>query len=534
MSAYAQRLMAAVARADRTGALDLAAEAMAAGDRHPLVLMLAAEGLEEAGQFAHALDLLREALPSAPEEPELLRRLGMLLARQGMLLEARAALEKAAELMPDQPLILSPLGGVCLALGALDAAERAYGRLAGLLPAQAEPVAALAAVAVRRGRRDDARALAGRALTLDPANLTAGQALARLDLEAGDAARAELRASALLGRVEAGGETAIGLLGLRADARDKLGRYEEAFTDYVARNELLRAQSEPLLRREVPERRVEQARRLARHFERVAAFPASDPVARGEREPCAHLFVVGFPRSGTTLLEKALAGHGEIRTLPEVDCLTPAAGDLLDGDGLIRLERMQPNEIAARRARYFDGARSVRGDLAGRVLVDKLPLHSVALPAIVRLFPDAQVVLSLRDPRDVVLSCIRRRFQMNAAMFELLRPRDAVEFYDAVMTLVTRCRAALPVTLHEVRHEQLVADFEGELRRVLALVGLDWEPGVAAFERRAAADARTPSDLQLLRGLNSDGVGYWRHYAGPLADFLPRLEPWARRHGYPA
>lgn len=534
MSGFAQRVMAAVARADRTGALDLATEALAAGDRHPLVLMLAAERLEEIGQLAGALELLREAVSLAPEEPELLRRFGMTLAGQGVLPEAREALEGAASLVPDQPVILAPLGSVCLALGDLAAAEHAYRRLAALLPAESEPLAALAAVAVRQGRHDEARALAERALERDPANMTAGQALARLDLETGNAANAELRADRLLSRAGIGAELAIGLLGLRADARDQLGRYDEAFADYMARNELLRRQTEPVLLREFPERRVEEARRLARHFDDVAAWPASPPHSRSGQEPKAHLFVVGFPRSGTTLLEKALAGHSEIRTLPEVDCLAPAAGDVLSANGLARLHRLPADEVAERRARYFDAARRERGNLTGRVLVDKLPLHSVALPAIVRLFPDAQIILSLRDPRDVVLSCIRRRFQMNAAMFELLRPADAVDFYDAVMTLVARYREVLPVTLHEVRHERLVADFEGELRRVLDLVDLQWQPSIAAFEQRAAAEVRTPSDLQLTRGLNSEGVGHWRHYTDSLAEWLPRLAPWVESYGYPA
>lgn len=533
MSAYAQRVMAAVGRADRNGALDLATEALKAGDRHPLVLMLAAERVEEAGQLAQALELLREAAQSAPDEPELLRRLGLLLARQGLLHESRTALGQASTLMPDQPMILAALGSVCLALGALDDAQGVYRRLATLLPTQGEPLAALAAVAVRQGRRDEARTLAQRALALDPANLTAAQALARIDLEQGDAAAAEGRVTSLLERAGPRGEAAIGLLGLRADARDKLGRYDEAFADYVARNELLHRQTKPLLMREIAERRIDEARRLARHFQSHAALPSSPAPPRTDREPDAHIFVVGFPRSGTTLLEKALAGHDRIRTLPEIDCLGAVAADLLAPEGLERLGRLPEPELATRRARYFEAAAAAKGDLAGRVLVDKLPLHSVALPAIAQLFPDAQIILSLRDPRDVILSCIRRRFQMNAAMFELLRPADAVDYYDAVMTLMSLYRRVLPITLHEVRHEQLVSDFEGELGRVLEVAGLGWQPEVAAFEGRAASDTRTPSDLQLTRGLNSEGVQYWRHYARPMAEILPRLAPWVERYQYP-
>ena len=534
MSQAALEVMQRVQAADRAGALDLAIRFLARGERHPLILMLAAERLEETGQTRQALALLRDATAQTQDEPELWRRYGVALGQQGFLPQAREALARAHALLPDQPAILLPLATACYRLGELEAADGHYARAAALVPDSIEPVAARAMIAIQRGDMATGRDLAARALTHDPANVTASIARGHAMLGEGDAQGAEAMATALLARLGRKSEHRLALLSLRADARDRLGRAQDAFLDYMMRNSLLVSQYRPIMTAAGMERQVDRARRIAAWLDRPAAGPAADGREPAPARPCAgHLFIMGFPRSGTTLLEKALSGHDRVRTLPEIDCLAEAGADLLaSDDGMDRLATLPPAERAALRARYFAAAERATGALPGKVLVDKLPLHSIALPLIARLFPDAKIVLSLRDPRDVVLSGFRRRFQMNGAMFELLTPLGAAQFYEAVMTLVERGRIALALDLHEVRHEDLVDDFEGQVRRVLALVGLDWSERVRAFPERAAAHARTPSDYQLRRGLNRDGIGSWRRYEAQLQPVMPILEPWVRRWGY--
>jgi hypothetical protein len=100
------------------------------------------------------------------------------------------------------------------------------------------------------------------------------------------------------------------------------------------------------------------------------------------------------------------------------------------------------------------------------------------------------------------------------------------------MALAAEAREKLPLTLHQVRHEDLVADFDGSMRAVLAFLGLDWTDEVRDFASRAAKRAVTPSDLQLRGGLSSEGIGQWRRYQAELAPILPVVEPWARAFGY--
>jgi hypothetical protein len=138
----------------------------------------------------------------------------------------------------------------------------------------------------------------------------------------------------------------------------------------------------------------------------------------------------------------------------------------------------------------------------------------------------------VRDPRDVVFSCFRRRFQINSAMFEFLDINDAATYYDSVMALASTFRAKLPLTVREVRHETMVQNFEPEIREALVFLGLDWDPAVEHFAERLPVDAQTPSDVQLARGLNSDGVGQWRRYAQHITGVLPILEKWVTEFGY--
>ena len=162
-----------------------------------------------------------------------------------------------------------------------------------------------------------------------------------------------------------------------------------------------------------------------------------------------------------------------------------------------------------------------------------MPLASVALPLIAKLFPNARVLFARRDPRDVVLSCFRRRFGMNASMYQLLTLDGAAAYYDAVIRLAEICREVLPLPQHLVRYESLVDDFEGTARAACDFVGIDWNEGLRDFASKARTRGiSTPSAAQVARGLNRDGQGVWRRYAEQMAPVMPILDPWVRRFGY--
>lgn len=525
-------IVAAVAREDRPAAASLAKAALGRGLEHPLVLVLVAEALETEGDPSQAAALLQKAAALAPDGLEVWRRLGRLLAAQGMQTEAAAAFDQALAIAPTALPILLDAGVASFRSGDLKTAEDRYRRAAELAPHEAEPLAALAAIAARKGDVAQARVQAERALRLQPDSISAHMAIGRADLSDGAADRAEVRMSELLGRSDLNHDSRVGALDLRAEALDRLDRAADAFADYTARNSILERLHAP---RMANERRIDQARRLNAYFARAPAQPWRRPAGRdeeGARAARGHVFLLGFPRSGTTLLEKALAGHSDVVTLDEVDHLIEIADPLLDE--VEDLARLSPEAADAHRQVYWRGVRETVGEsLPGKVVVDKMPLHTAALPVIAKLFPDARILFAVRDPRDVALSCFRRRFQINAAMFEFLTLDGAARYYDQVMALAKIYRGLLPLAVHEVRYESMVADFDQQMRRVLGFIGLDWDQNVAGFAERAAAAPRTPSGPQLARGLNTDGVAQWRRYERQMAPVAGLLEPWASHFGYP-
>ena len=527
----------AVRRQDRPLALNLAARALKRGASHPLILVLAAEGLEARGEAASAINLLRAATEAAPQHRVAWMRLAALLAKQRKFDEAFAAFDAVLAIDPNFYAALMGAGEMKLLLSDQGAAERHYRRAAEVSPSAAAPLAVLAVMAALQRNVVEARALAEQAAIRAPGILGSEMAVARADLMEGAPELTIERLTRLINRPDFDDESRAGIFDVRAEAFDSLDRPDDAFADYESRNALLLRVNAPSFTGVSSESMADNARRL---HELLSGAPERTPRSTTGEDligrQCArtHVFLLGFPRSGTTLLEKVLAGHPDAVALEEVNHLTATGKELCGAPGWPRLQALTQAEADARRETYWRRVReSLGGDLSNRIVVDKLPLHTVELPLIATLFPDARILFAVRDPRDVVLSCFRRRFLVNAAMFEFLTLPGAAEFYDVTMKLGMTAREKLPLNVREVRHETVIADFDREVAEILAFIGADWNPDVRNFADRVGGYMKTPSYVQLAKGLNADGVGQWRRYQQHMAPVLETLEPWVAHFGYP-
>jgi hypothetical protein len=223
-------------------------------------------------------------------------------------------------------------------------------------------------------------------------------------------------------------------------------------------------------------------------------------------------------------------------TLEEQEALAEGVRRFLrEPSDLTALARASEADLDAVRAAYWKDVRAAGCEPAGKVFIDRYPLNTLKLPLIARLFPDAKILFAVRDPRDVVWSCYRRRFQMSSPMYQFLTLDGAAAFYDATFAMKARLDEVLPLDQHVIRHEDLLADFEGEMRAICGFIGVEWREAMRDVAARTADRAiATPSTAQLARGLNSDGAGAWRRYAGPMGPALPILKPWIERFGYGA
>jgi hypothetical protein len=258
---------------------------------------------------------------------------------------------------------------------------------------------------------------------------------------------------------------------------------------------------------------------------------SSDPRCTGAAQ---HVFLLGFPRSGTTLLEVILEGHPQIASLEENESMIDAVDEFMRRpEDLSRFALAPVASLERLRTAYWRHVAAAGTDVKGKVFVDKNPLNTLKLPLISRLFPDARVLFACRDPRDIVLSCFRHRFTMSAPIYELLSVDGAARYYDAVMRLTVRLSSVLPLDTCLVRHEDVVTDFAREMKRICAFLHIDWDPGMGDFALRTKNRTHlTPSTAQLVKGLSTEGIGQWRRYRTHLSPVFAVLDPWVKRFYY--
>ena len=517
-------------------AAPLALQALADGVEHPAVLNLAASTLHRQGSFEKAVELLRRARKLAPTDPHILNSLGICMKALGRFEPSLEAFDAALRLDPNMAAAHFNRGSVLEDLSDLKRARSAYERAAALDRNYAEPLSRLAWLDALAGDADSARMHGEGALGISPSDLLARMALAAADLQKPDLKAAAIRLSALR---QAPGLTPVNrtiILGLTGDLLHVEGHPAEAFAAYEASNIELKTLHSARFEARGQETALGQVRRLTAWFDATDPEPwrQAPPTRPRAADPGEHIFLVGFPRSGTTLLENVLAAHPKVVSLEEKDCLERVSTAYLrDDQGMGRLARISPGEAARQRDAYWSMVRGWGVEPRGRVFIDKLPLSSVQLPVVAKLFPNARVLFARRDPRDVVLSCFRRRFVLNAPMYQLLTLESAAAYYDAVMRLSELYRHLLPLPLHVVRYESLVEDFEKTARAACNFLGLEWHQDMVEFASKARARGiATPSAAQVARGLNREGKGVWRTYREQMAPVLPILNPWIERFGY--
>jgi len=355
-----------------------------------------------------------------------------------------------------------------------------------------------------------------------------------VDLNEQNFASAQSRIRSVLDDAESTSQDLVdAALTFAADAFDRSGQFEQAFELYTELNERRRQLGMPLAELG---RMADDMPRLQSDFEGTGYWNASPPAWRPRHAPAQHVFVLGFMRSGTTLLTAALAQHRDVVAIDERELLSEQARMFLGEDsGFQRLSVLGRDEIAHRQDAYWNTVHAAGFRVSGKVFVDKMPFNSISLPIIARIFPDAKIIFAFRDPRDVVFSCFRRRFDLTPYSFEFLRLDDCARFYAAVMTLAEKYRERLRLNLMEVRYEDVTANFEHTMRRLCDFIGLDWQDSLRGYGASSAAiDPRSASASQVRRELFGDAVGAWRSYRSEFVPVIHHLQPWIAKLGYPA
>ena len=501
--------------------------------QEPNTLLILGTIRAQSGDAAGGLALLERARSVVPRDINILTNLGATYRVMGRLLEARDTLSQAREIDKRFVPPIYNLGNTLADLGDLAGARAAYERVLVLQPNNTDAIEHLSEIAEREHRLDDAVRLSERVFSLAPGNVTAHLTRARVELrrQSYDAVLARLEPlRARSGLTQVNRAIVEGLIG---QALEKLKNFDGAFAAFKTANRVLFEMNAPRYVNDCGPTSLETIERLTSFVQNAQPEAWSQADESTAADP---VFLIGFPRSGTTLLDQALASHPAIVTLEERDNLFKACEALMDAGALSRLADMSAVEIEHHRADYWARIERETGERkAGSVFIDKMPLNTILLPLIYRLFPKARVLFALRDPRDVAISCFQQRFGMNAAMFQLLQLDTTARYYDAVMRLGQAARKKFRLRVHEVRYEEVVSDFDATLKGALSFLDLDWDDRVRNYPDTARKRViATPSAPQVVEPLYASSQGKWRNYANELAPYLPSLEPWVNAFGYGA
>ena len=484
-------------------------------------------GLKMLGRFEEAAENLRTALNLDSQSAESHNNYGTVLRDLRKFEEAAAAFRQALKLKPDFIEAQNNLGHALFDMGDLEAAITAFCHALEIRPDDLNSYINLAGLGERANRLDIAKSAVEGGLKISPEDPSLHLIAAKCERRDGQTESAIAR----LQRIDlATTRDVIAIdiafeLGQLFDKSDDAG---QAFTYFTTGNQL--SQQFPAHRGIDKTEFLELTDAVNAHL--TADWLASWNELSPPSETPAPAFIVGFPRSGTTLTEQILAAHPKLRTLDEKPTLDRMLAQLPSyPSSLAHLSDAQAAEL---RAIYFAAVGEfidIEGDAR---IIDKMPLNIIHAVSMQRFFPAAKLILVVRHPCDSCLSCFMQNFVVNSSMANFFSLEDTAALYTKVMRLWQKSTRLLPLDYHIVRYEDLIADFESETRKMLNFLGLDWDPAVADYAAHARQRGKidTPSYHQVTQDIYQSAKFRWKRYRDQFDSVKPALEPFVEDFGY--
>jgi tetratricopeptide (TPR) repeat protein len=567
----------AIARGNPDQAIQLIGKALAVVPNFAEGHSNLGNALRAVGRLADACASYRRAIALRPDFAAAYSNLGLVLCDQGDFAAAVASCERATGLDPRSAEAHTNLGEVLRRIGRLDASETSLRRATELNAGSADLQIRLADVLLQLRRFGAAATCYQRAIELNPRLVGAHRGLATSKRSAGDIDMAIAhyrdalalspteaplwndlgRCFLALGRFDEAVEafrrallidpdladayrnlascrllsaddpemTRIAALAARTDlpieeraaagfavakALDDADRYDEAFAAYDAANRLYRAA------RAAAGDRFDAAD-LARRIDRLIVdfTPAFFASVRGWGSPSdLPVFIVGLPRSGTSLVEQIAASHSRVFGAGELRNIGDASAELGPVDAPWTQATVRPAADA-----HLERLSGLGGG-ADRV-IDKLPDNIFMLGVIATLYPTARIIFCRRDPRDIGVSCFFQKFSAGLLTFSY-DLADCGGRIRETERLAAHWHRVLPLRCLDIQYESLVADLEGESRRLVDFLGLAWEPACLDFHSTIRI-VQTASSWQVRQPLYHRSVGRWRHYERHLGRLLGEL-----------
>ncbi len=322
----------------------------------------------------------------------------------------------------------------------------------------------------------------------------------------------------------------IRLLNLKSKNNEKLKKYNDAFNNIEKRNSILLNLSE---NKKYNKRNVLDTIEKYKNF--FIKKNLNNIIINNNYSNDKNLiFLVGFPRSGTTLLDTILRSHSKIKVLEEKPILLNLRHEFFkkNNNNLSNLLKITESEKNYIRQNYLKKIISNKND-EKKIIIDKLPLSIIELGFIKIIFPNAKIILAMRHPCDVITSCFFTSFKINDSMINFLQIDDTIEFYNSVFNLFEIYEKELKFKYTIAKYENIVNNFKYEITGLLKFLELEYEEKLEQFHLTALNRSRisTPSYNQVINPLYSSSIGRWKNYEN-IHRHKFKLNKWISKYGY--
>lgn len=467
-------------------------------------------------RIVEAEGLMRRIIELAPASPEAYRNLGLYLIDTGRPMEAIEQLQKASSLQPEDVELLATLASLLSIVGRSEEALTIYERILASNPKNHRALMGKGNMLQALGKDEHAAAAYRTCIAAHPQIGDAYWRLAKIEgHELGDAEVAAIETS--LSRDDLDEQSRINFLFARAVTEEQRGDFQAAWQSYADAN----TRQRQFVRYDPLETEVE-VDQLIETFsdEFITSWPKREP---GEQVP---VFVVGMPRSGSTLVEQILASHSQVEGLGELPYIRGiAASARQPKPGApsypLSLHNVTREEVAEFGERYAQLVRHHRREHSSH-FVDKMPGNFKHVGFIKLIMPEARIIDIRKHPLDACIGNYRQLFaQGKTFSYDL---QELGEYYLQYARLMDHWDKALPGQVLRVNYAELVEDFENQVRRLLDFCGLPFEDACLSFHETQRA-VNTLSAGQVRAPIYTDAIGFWKNYAEQLDELRAVLEP---------
>jgi Flp pilus assembly protein TadD len=488
--------------------------------------------------FSQAVPAYEKLTRQFPHKSRLWLEYGAAAGGAGQLDLADRAFNKAAELEPRNGQLLLEIGHEYRNLRQAGKARALYEKAAATDPKGINPRMALAILEEQNHRFAEAREAIASCLAIDPQDDQARYYAAFLDRRENKLEDAERRLRDLIASGPRHPYVQYASRYELAEVLNRTGRFDEAMQMLLeAKNLVRRLGNVEVMLQEYDQEAGQNLRTTQGLPKDILRAWAREFPERARSAMPGLGFLGGHPRSGTTLLEQILGAHPAVAAFDEPRSFTMIVCQLFNAPpqpGVPRPSVISVPRLNVIRRSYVEGMQKEWGDnLEGKLILDKNPSPTSKLRLWLKVFPEVRVLIALRDPRDVVISCYFQNLPLNPHNANFLSLERTARHYANLMDVWLAVRQWEGLAGMETRYEDIVADLEKEGRRVTEFIGLEWDPAQARFhEKSSQKQMYSPTYHDASQPVYARSVARWHAYERHLAPILPLLEPYCRAFGY--